>query len=129
MVIFGGLHRIARTASVLVPFMAVLYLAAIIFALLLNAEQVPAAFGFILKDAFTGEAAAGGSLLAMMIYGVQRGAYSNEAGVGTESLVHGAGVRISRPRGSRSHGRPHHRHTHYLYSHRPAYFGLWNLAG
>ncbi|MEC7780613.1 MAG: alanine/glycine:cation symporter family protein [Pseudomonadota bacterium] len=96
MVIFGGLHRIARTASVLVPFMAVLYLAAIIFALLLNAEQVPAAFGFILKDAFTGEAAAGGSLLAMMIYGVQRGAYSNEAGMGTESLVHGA-ARTNQP--------------------------------
>jgi len=89
-VIFGGLSRIARTASILVPFMAVLYLATIIIALVLNADQVPAAFGFILTDAFSGEAAAGGSLLAMMIYGVQRGAFSNEAGMGTESLVHGA---------------------------------------
>ena len=86
MVIFGGLQRIARTATILVPFMAVLYLATIVFALLLNADQVPAAFGFILRDAFTGEAAAGGSLLAMMIYGVQRGAYSNEAGMGTSSF-------------------------------------------
>jgi AGCS family alanine or glycine:cation symporter len=90
LVIFGGLSRIARTATVLVPFMAVLYLATIIIALLMNAEQVPAAFTFILTDAFSGDAVAGGSLLAVMIYGVQRGAYSNEAGMGTESLVHGA---------------------------------------
>ena len=73
MVIFGGLQRIARTATVLCHSWPCLYLATIVFALLLNAEQVPAAFGFILRDAFTGEAAAGGSLLAMMIYGVQRG--------------------------------------------------------
>ena len=90
LVIFGGLSRIARTATVLVPFMAVLYLAAIVIALLMNAEQVPAAFAFIMTDAFSGDAVAGGSLLAVMIYGVQRGAYSNEAGMGTESLVHGA---------------------------------------
>ena len=90
LVIFGGLSRIARTATVLVPFMAALYLAAIVIALLMNAEQVPAAFAFIMTDAFSGDAVAGGSLLAVMIYGVQRGAYSNEAGMGTESLVHGA---------------------------------------
>ena len=90
LVVFGGLSRIARTATVLVPFMAVLYLAAIVIALLMNAEQVPAAFAFIMTDAFSGDAVAGGSLLAVMIYGVQRGAYSNEAGMGTESLVHGA---------------------------------------
>lgn len=90
LVIFGGLSRIARTATVLVPFMAVLYLAAIVIALSMNAEQVPAAFAFIMTDAFSGDAVAGGSLLAVMIYGVQRGAYSNEAGMGTESLVHGA---------------------------------------
>ena len=90
LVIFGGLSRIARTATVLVPLMAVLYLATIIIALLMNADQVPAAFSFILTDAFSGDAVAGGSLLAVMIYGVQRGAYSNEAGMGTESLVHGA---------------------------------------
>jgi AGCS family alanine or glycine:cation symporter len=56
----------------------------------MNAEQVPTAFAFIMTDAFSGDAVAGGSLLAVMIYGVQRGAYSNEAGMGTESLVHGA---------------------------------------
>ena len=57
----------------------------------MNAEQVrTAAFAFIMTDAFSGDAVAGGSLLAVMIYGMQRGAYSNEAGMGTESLVYGA---------------------------------------
>ena len=89
-VIFGGLHRIAGTARVLVPVMTAVYLVAVLVALTLNAGAIPAAFAMILTDAFTGEAAAGGSLLAVVLYGVQRGAYSNEAGMGTESLVHGA---------------------------------------
>ena len=89
-VIFGGLHRIAGTARVLVPVMTAVYLVAVLLALTLNAGAIPSAFSMILKDAFTGEAAAGGSLLAVVLYGVQRGAYSNEAGMGTESLVHGA---------------------------------------
>ena len=89
-VIFGGLHRIAGTARVLVPVMTAVYLVAVLVALTLNAAAIPAAFAMILTDAFTGEAAAGGSLLAVVLYGVQRGAYSNEAGMGTESLVHGA---------------------------------------
>lgn len=89
-VIFGGLHRIAKTARILVPAMTLMYLAAIAAALIMNFGAVPGAFANILHDAFTGEAVAGGGLLAMIIYGVQRGAYSNEAGMGTESLVHGA---------------------------------------
>ena len=89
-VIFGGLQRIAGTARVLVPVMTAVYLVAVLVALTLNAGAIPAAFAMILADAFTGEAAAGGSLLAVVLYGVQRGAYSNEAGMGTESLVHGA---------------------------------------
>ena len=89
-VIFGGLHRIAGTARVLVPVMTAVYLVAVLVALTLNAGAIPAAFAMILPDAFTGEAAAGGSVLAVVLYGVQRGAYSNEAGMGTESLVHGA---------------------------------------
>lgn len=89
-VIFGGLSRIAGTAKVLVPIMTAVYMVTILVALTLNAEAVPGALAMIINDAFTGEAAAGGSLLAMILYGVQRGAYSNEAGMGTESLVHGA---------------------------------------
>jgi AGCS family alanine or glycine:cation symporter len=90
MVILGGLKRIANVAAALVPSMSLLYIGAISVALALNADQVLGALELILKDAFTGESVAGGSLMAMIIYGVQRGAYSNEAGIGTESLAHGA---------------------------------------
>ncbi len=89
-VMFGGIVRIAHVASAVVPFMAVLYLSCTTVALLLNADAVPAAFALIFTDAFTGEAAAGGALLTVMLYGVQRGAFSNEAGIGTEALAHGA---------------------------------------
>ncbi|MDP6187180.1 MAG: alanine:cation symporter family protein, partial [Pseudomonadales bacterium] len=85
-VIFGGLNRIAGTARVLVPLMTGLYLVTVMFALLLNVNAIPEALSLIISDAFTGEAAAGGSVLAVILYGVQRGAYSNEAGMGTESL-------------------------------------------
>jgi AGCS family alanine or glycine:cation symporter len=70
--------------------MTAIYLVTVLVTLTLNADAIPGAFGLILVDAFSGEAAAGGSLLAVILYGVQRGAYSNEAGMGTESLVHGA---------------------------------------
>ncbi len=90
LVIFGGITRIARVTIVLVPAMSVLYVGAALAAILFNLDRVPAMFTLILTDAFTGEAAAGGSLLAVILYGVRRGAYSNEAGIGTESLVHGA---------------------------------------
>lgn len=89
-VIFGGLTRIAGAARILVPLMTAIYLVAVLIALSMNASAVPSALWLIVSDAFSGEAAAGGGLLAVIIYGVQRGAYSNEAGMGTESLVHGA---------------------------------------
>ncbi len=89
-VIFGGLQRIAAVASRIVPFMSALYLGTTLLILALNVTSIPAVFGLILTDAFTGEAVGGGALLAVILYGVQRGAYSNEAGIGTESLAHGA---------------------------------------
>ena len=89
-VILGGLARIARVAAALVPFMAVLYVGSAALALLLNMEKLPAVAMLILRDAFTGEAVGGGALLSVILYGVQRGAYSNEAGIGTEALAHGA---------------------------------------
>ena len=88
--VFGGLTRIANVASTLVPIMGGLYVGSALAAILMNLNQVPAMFALILQDAFTGEAAAGGSVLAMILYGVRRGAFSNEAGIGTESLAHGA---------------------------------------
>ncbi|MEM8766239.1 MAG: alanine/glycine:cation symporter family protein [Pseudomonadota bacterium] len=89
-VIFGGLKRIAVVASRIVPFMSALYLGTTLLIIVLNITSIPAVFGLILTDAFTGEAVGGGALLAVILYGVQRGAYSNEAGIGTESLAHGA---------------------------------------
>ena len=89
-VIFGGISRIATVASRLVPFMALAYLGSATFAILLNLGELPGIIMLIISDAFTGEAVGGGALLAVILYGVQRGAYSNEAGIGTEALAHGA---------------------------------------
>lgn len=89
-VVFGGLMRITKVTVALVPFMGTVYIGGAMLAITLNLPEVPAVFALILTDAFTGEAAAGGAVLAMILYGVQRGAFSNEAGIGTESLAHGA---------------------------------------
>ncbi len=96
MVIFGGIKRIARVASALVPVMTLLYVGAALVALVQHLEQIPGLLALIVRDAFTGEAVAGGALLTVILVGVQRGAYSNEAGMGTESMAHGA-VRTSEP--------------------------------
>ncbi len=89
-VVVGGITRIARVAGALVPTMSVIYIGGALLAIVLNLELVPGAFALIFQDAFTGEAAAGGSLLFVILYGVRRGAFSNEAGMGTESMAHGA---------------------------------------
>lgn len=89
-VIFGGIKRIGYVASRMVPFMVIIYLAAGIFVLLNNLSEIPGLFALILRDAFTGEAVLGGSLGAIMITGIKRAAFSNEAGIGTEAMAHGA---------------------------------------
>ncbi|MFN3235914.1 MAG: alanine/glycine:cation symporter family protein [Pseudomonadales bacterium] len=90
MVIFGGVQRIATVASRLVPGMALLYLLAVAYILISNYQLVPASFALIFVDAFTGMAAAGGAIGTVIATGVRRGAFSNEAGIGTEALAHGA---------------------------------------
>lgn len=90
LVIFGGLQRIAAVASRLVPTMTVLYVGSVIYILAQNWQQVPAFFSLIFVDAFTGLAAAGGAIGTVIATGVRRGAFSNEAGIGTEALAHGA---------------------------------------
>jgi AGCS family alanine or glycine:cation symporter len=89
-IILGGLIRIAKVSEWLVPLMSVLYFGSTIVALVLNFEDVIPAFKIIIEDAFTGSAVAGGSIIAVIIMGVRRGAHSNEAGIGTETLVHGS---------------------------------------
>ncbi|MDC2982700.1 alanine:cation symporter family protein [Pseudomonadota bacterium] len=95
-VVIGGLKRIAEVATFLVPLMGSIYFGAMIVALMLNLNLVLPAFKLIFVDAFNGTAIAGGTFFGVLIYGVRRGAFSNEAGMGTESLVHGV-AKVSNP--------------------------------
>ncbi len=89
-VIFGGIRRIAGVASRLVPLMVLIYFTTVLYIVITHIEQVPSAFALIFTDAFTGQAAAGGVVGAVISNGVRRGAFSNEAGMGTEAMAHGA---------------------------------------
>ncbi|MBQ0786947.1 MAG: alanine:cation symporter family protein [Oceanihabitans sp.] len=94
-VILGGLNRISKVASKLVPSMVLLYFVLIMIILFANAEVVPTYFRLIFTDAFAaenykGDAFLGGLLGGLIILGVRRGAFSNEAGIGTAPLAHGA---------------------------------------
>ena len=89
-VIFGGIKRIGLVASRMVPVMVSLYMVAGLAILVNHYTEIPEMFMFILRDAFTGDAVMGGALGAVIITGVRRAAFSNEAGIGTEALAHGA---------------------------------------
>ena len=89
-VIFGGIKRIAKVAARLVPVMVIIYMAAAIIILVLNIYSIPGIIYNIFYDAFTGQAVVGGAVGTMIITGVRRGLFSNEAGAGTEALAHGA---------------------------------------
>jgi AGCS family alanine or glycine:cation symporter len=88
-VIIGGIRRIGRVAERIVPFMCGIYVLAGITILVVNASEVPAAFGTIVGEAFTPRAGFGG-LLGVLITGFRRAAFSNEAGVGSASIAHSA---------------------------------------
>lgn len=89
-VIFGGLRRISRVAASLVPTMTAIYTGAALYVIASHASLVPACLWLIVSDAFTGNAVAGGVLGTVVTTGVRRGAFSNEAGIGTEAMAHGA---------------------------------------
>jgi AGCS family alanine or glycine:cation symporter len=95
-VILGGIKRIAAVANWLVPFMAVGYVAAALIVLISHASAIPQAFTLIVESAFTGHAAVGGfagaAMLAAIRYGVARGIFSNEAGLGTAGIAQAAGM-------------------------------------
>jgi AGCS family alanine or glycine:cation symporter len=90
-VILGGIKSIARVCEALVPFMAVFYVVGCIIILAFNFEAIPETFAVIFKSAFTGQAAVGGFLGAGMKevirFGVARGLFSNEAGLGSAPIV------------------------------------------
>ncbi len=90
LVIFGGVTRIGSVAARLVPSMVVLYVGSVIMVLLLNLGEVIPSLALIIKDAFTAQAALGGAVGALIITGARRAAFSNEAGIGTAPMMHGA---------------------------------------
>ena len=94
LVIVGGIKRIAEVTSKLVPFMALLYILSAITVIVLMYQSIPAAFGLIFHDAFTGTAATGGfvgsTFMMTLVWGVRRGLFSNEAGQGSAAIAHAA---------------------------------------
>jgi AGCS family alanine or glycine:cation symporter len=94
-VIIGGISRISKTASKLVPAMVVLYFIMVLGILAANIEVVPKYLAMIFTDAFSasffqGDAFLGGAIGGLILLGIKRGAFSNEAGIGTAPMAHGA---------------------------------------
>ena len=94
-VIIGGLKRISEFASKIVPFMVFIYFISVVLILIINHDNILQSFKLIFVDAFRGEyyngdAILGGTLGAFIVYGVRRGVFSNEAGIGMAPMAHGA---------------------------------------
>lgn len=89
-VIFGGIRRIGKVTGRMVPLMVVLYVLSVLFIILSNTDQILPSFALIFRDAFSADAVLGGSLGALVVTGVRRAAFSNEAGIGTAPMAHGA---------------------------------------
>jgi len=87
LVLIGGIKSIGKVASVIVPFMAVFYVFGGLGIILTHYQQVLPALGLIFHDAFTGQAVAGGALGTVIRFGVARGLFSNEAGLGTAPIA------------------------------------------
>lgn len=96
LVILGGIKRIGVVAAALVPFMCIAYIVASIVVLVVFAEQIPNAFNLIFTHAFSPAAATGGfagaAVMAAIRFGVARGIFSNEAGLGTAGIAQAAGT-------------------------------------
>ena len=90
LVIFGGITRIGTWASRLVPVMVILYVVSVLYILAVNIDQFIPSFLLILKDAFTAKAVLGGAVGQIILTGAKRAAFSNEAGIGTAPMMHGA---------------------------------------
>lgn len=95
-VILGGIKSISKVSSVIVPFMAVFYVLGGLIIILLNLDGLMPALQLIFSDAFTGDAVAGGALGTVIRYGVARGVFSNEAGMGSAPIA-AAAARTDHP--------------------------------
>jgi AGCS family alanine or glycine:cation symporter len=95
-IIFGGIHRIARVSSWLVPTMAVGYILLALVVVFCNITEIPAVMGHIFRSAFGWEQAVGGGMGAAVMQGIKRGLFSNEAGMGSAPNV-AATATVSHP--------------------------------
>jgi len=95
MVIIGGIVAIARVTSLLIPLMCGMYIVVAIAIIVMHLEDVPAAFSQIISGAFS-PTAVGGGFVGVLIQGVQRAAFSNEAGIGSAPIAHSA-VKTNKP--------------------------------
>lgn len=94
-VVFGGVKRIGKVTAKLVPSMVLLYFVLVVIILITHIDVVPKYLGMIFTDAFSADfiepdAFFGGALGTLIILGIRRGAFSNEAGIGTAPMAHGA---------------------------------------
>jgi alanine or glycine:cation symporter, AGCS family len=89
-VIIGGIKRIGNVTGRVVPVMVILYMASVFVILFSNFSEILPSLKLIIVDAFTGEAVMGGTIGGVIITGVRRAAFSNEAGLGTAPMAHGA---------------------------------------
>lgn len=88
-VIFGGLKKIAKVATTIVPFMVVVYFIAVAAVMFMNASEIWPSFKLILTEAFNFKTAVTGGFMGLMILGVRRAMFSNEAGLGSAPMYHG----------------------------------------
>lgn len=88
-VIIGGIKRIGAAAEKVVPTMCIVYIAACLWIILMHVGDVPQLIASIFTQAFTGQAF-GGGIVGVMVIGIQRAAFSNEAGVGSAAIAHSA---------------------------------------
>jgi AGCS family alanine or glycine:cation symporter len=86
-VVYGGIKRIARVADIVVPIMAIGYIAMALLIILLNIGEIPSVLAMIVKNAFGFEQAVGGGMGAAVAQGLRRGLFSNEAGLGSAPNV------------------------------------------
>lgn len=87
-VVLGGIRRIARVASIVVPFMVGIYFLMVLYIIITHLGAVPAAFASIFREAFNLQAGFG-ALIGIAIIGARRAALVNDAGIGTASIMHG----------------------------------------
>ena len=90
LVIFGGIKRIGKVASKLVPLMVIIYMITVFYILILNYNLFFPVLKLIITDAFSANSVLGGAVGSLILIGARRAAFSNEAGVGTSPIIHAA---------------------------------------